>query len=383
LENNHSFDVIIAGAGPAGSTCALALKESGLRVALIDKSKFPRDKVCGDAIGGRVKSVLRKLDPELLSKLEAFPDKNISKAWRLYAPNGKEVEVNFTHPGYVSRRREFDNFIFSRARDSKHVEVFENFYLDEIKRSDGKITVTDKLKTSISAKIVIGCDGAHSEVAKQLAGFSVNHSHYSGAVRAYYENIESFSDPHSIEIHLVKNFLPGYFWVFPLSSTSANVGFGMLSKDIGRRKINLKEALKKIIADTPLLARRFANARLEGEITGFGLPLGGVRRKISGDRFMLCGDAASLIDPLNGEGIGNAMLSAVFAAEQVKRCYHADNFSPGFISQYDQEIYRRLLPELRRKLLLQRIFNREWLINTTVNAAIRFPSLKNRLSKML
>jgi geranylgeranyl reductase family protein len=375
------FDIVIAGSGPAGSACALALKDSGLKVAMIDRSTFPRDKICGDAIGGRVKKVLREIDPDLLAELEGYPSKNRSSGWKLFAPNGKTIEVNFVNPGYVSRRLDFDSWLFGKTAGQHNLEMIYSEIVDI--NTDSGVQLTLHGDKKIRTSLVIGCDGAHSLVAKKLAGFKVDLRHYSGAVRAYYKGVEGTSGSEMLEIHLVNGFLPGYFWIFPLNDNLCNVGFGMLSSDIKERRIDLKVSLKQIIQSSPALSKRFANAELVDDVKGFGLPLGGKERTISGERFMLCGDSASLIDPLTGEGIGNAMLSGLYAARQAIRCFQKNDFSAGEMKRYDEAIYKKLLPELKKNLMMQRAFNRPWLINLLVNVAIANPGLKNWFAKKL
>jgi geranylgeranyl reductase family protein len=381
VKESH-FDIAIIGAGPAGTTAALALKESGLKVALIDKSSFPRDKVCGDAIGGRVKKVLGEIKSEFPNELKNYPQKNISSGWKLFAPNGKTIEVNFVNPGYVSRRIDFDDWLFSKVRGQKNLEIINSGISDLHSDENGIEIITDN-NEKVNATLVIGCDGAHSIVAKKLAGFKVDHRHYSGAVRAYYQDIEGTANSEMLEIHLVNGFLPGYFWIFPLYDNLCNVGFGMLSSDIKERRIDLKVALKEIIQSSSSLKGRFRNARLVDDVTGFGLPLGGIARNISGHRYMLCGDAASLIDPLTGEGIGNAMLSGMYAAKKAIKCFEKNSFSAHEMKGYDEAVYNKLLPELKKNLFMQRAFNRPWLINLLVNVAIASPGLKNWFAKKL
>ena len=356
---------------------------TGLKIALVDKAKFPRDKVCGDAIGGRVKHVLRKIDPEYINKLDAFPATNISSSWSLHAPNGKSVDVHFVNPGYVSKREDFDNFLVDLVKDKGHITMIEGFFVRNISNEDGFQYLVNDLGDKLQTKLIIACDGAHSVAARQLSGFRVDHRHYSGAVRSYYKNISGITDKHSIEIHLLEGFLPGYFWIFPLGDTTANVGFGMLSDDIRKRKIDLKASFKKITNDNLKLSERFKYAEAISPLEGFGLPLGGKVRPISGTGFMLCGDAASLIDPLNGEGIGNAMWSGYYAAKQAEQCFVKNDFSSGYMCSYDKAIYKKLGNELRSKLLMQKVFNRPWLINALVNLGIKNPRIKNWIGRRL
>lgn len=376
------YDIVVAGGGPAGATCMLALKDSGLKTAWIEKSGFPRDKICGDAIGGRVKKVLKEISPALAEELDQYPEKNASAGWKLFSPNGKEITVRFVNPGYVSRRLDFDAWLMEKARMGNTAMKFDSG-LKDICHGSECVELDLEDGTRLTASLVIGCDGAHSVVAKQLAGFKVDHRNYSGAVRAYYRDVKGTAGSSMLEIHLVKGFLPGYFWIFPLHNNLCNVGFGMLSSDIKERRIDLKAAIKQIIQTSPALSERFENAVLVDDVKGFGLPLGGTRRAISGNRFMLCGDAASLIDPLTGEGIGNAMLSGLYAAQQAVRCFSQKDFSGEAMHHYEKSVYGKLLPELRKNLVLQRAFNRPWLINLLVNVALFSPGLKNWFARKL
>ncbi len=291
--------------------------------------------------------------------------------------------MRFTKPGYISRRSDFDNFLLGLVRQHTQISFMEEFTVNQVVQTGSGLELFPEKGEPVQCRLVIACDGAHSVIAKQLADFRVNMRHYSGAVRAYVENISHFSDPNALEIHLLKDHLPGYFWIFPLSESTANVGFGMLSSDISKRKINLKHVFREIISQAPGISERFRNARLEGEVEGFGLPLGGVRRKISGNNFMLCGDAASLIDPLNGEGIGNAMWSGYQAGLHAGKCFAANDFSEEFMRAYDESVYSKLGKELRSKLFLQKVFNREWLINFLVRIGQKNSWLKNKIARKL
>ncbi len=378
-----TYDVVILGAGPAGCTCALALHDAGLKVALVDKSDFPRDKVCGDAIGGRAERVLRELDPDLADEFSrrAFGVK--AAGWRLVTPRGRSVTARFVKPGRVVRRWDFDHFLFEQLRVKfPTLRLLTGLTVKSIRNTgEGFELLADGLQ--LKARFLVGCDGANSIVARQLVGRTVDPAFHSGAVRAYYRGIKGVQGNELLEIYLLKDFLPGYFWIFPLPNGAANVGFGMLTSDISKRRIDLKAALDAIIRSNDELRDRFRFAVREGTVTGFGLPLGGKVQQLSGDSFLLCGDAASLIDPLNGEGIANAMWSAQIAARHIRQAFKSGAFGHDSLQAYDRELYSKLGPELRRKLLMQRVFNRPWLIESLVALGNRIPWLKDRVARRL
>src|SRR6185436_17613791 len=172
------------------------------------------------------------------------------------------------------------------------------------------------------------------------------------------------------ELHFVKELLPGYFWIFPMPGGYANVGVGMLSQHVSKRKVNLKNEMLNIIRSHPEFSKRFEGATLEGDIKGWGLPLGSRKRKISGANFLLAGDAASLIDPFTGEGIGNAMTTGMIAAGYIQKAIAANRYDAAFLSAYDKEVYSKLWKELRISRTLQKLSAHAWLFNFVIRKAI-------------
>jgi geranylgeranyl reductase family protein len=351
------YDVVIIGAGPAGCACALALRNSGLKVAILDKQDFPRDKVCGDAIPGRAVKTLKQISPEFAEAFKNFPKKYLTKKTSV-SYKGRVMNFYWKNEAYTCARMDFDNFLFSMVKQNTGFDVYTNTHIDDVTANENSITITAKNKTiAFNAKMLIGADGAHSIPAKQLANRLMDRNHHVGSVRAYYSNISN-TDNNTTEIYFDKKFMLSYLWVFPLPGNTANVGFGMLSSEIVKKKINLKKTFYQFIEETPGLTERFKNARQTGDLEGFGLPLGSRTVTVSGNNFLLAGDAASLIDPVSGDGIGNAMLSGKLAAEQVIKSFKANNFSAAFMQQYDKSLAGMLGKELKWRFKVQRIFSK-------------------------
>ncbi len=359
----EKFDIIICGAGPAGTACALALGSSGLKVALVDKSNFPRDKICGDAIAAYVPKVLNTINPHYPKALAAFTAKEKVSTIRVVSPSEKVLDVSYGEDGFISTRLKFDNFLLDLVKQLSNVKLFLNTPIqDVVVSNDGAyVILNDGLK--LEAKLIIGCDGEQGIVRKKLTKTQLDPKHHAAAVRAYFKNVKNIPEG-TFELHFIKDVIPGYFWIFPLPNNEANVGLGLLSKTVSERKLNLRQEMMRIIETNHAIKERFEGAEMISKVEGYGLPLGSRKTTISGNRFMLCGDAASLIDPLTGEGIGQAIISGRYAGWQAKKCFEQNNFSASFMKQYDKTVYDKLWKEHRRSFIIReliinnpRIFN--------------------------
>lgn len=384
-----NYDVIIIGGGPAGATAALYCRRYGLKTLLVDKSRFPRDKVCGDAISGKSLRVLRDLDLERKLRLEPQVE---AHGVLFSAPNGKVARIPFTPPsakrqsmGYVCRRTVFDRVLFSAAKNAA-TDCFEGFIVDQLVREGEQVRgitghfTHDSTPRTFHAQVVLGADGFVSLVARQTGLYQHDSEHWCVATRGYYRGIADMSD--YIEIHFVDAVSPGYFWIFPLENGWANVGIGMLHAALKKHRINLMQAHLTATQVEPFKSR-FARAELAGNIVGWNLPLGSKRRTIHGNGFMLLGDAAGLIDPFSGEGIGNAMVSGEIAARVLARACAQNDVSAASLSEYANLLWREIGNELKTSHLLQRIGQVKPLLNFVVGKAAKSMEVANWISSMM
>lgn len=346
---SEDFDVIICGAGPAGCTAAMALGSSGLKVALIEKENSPGEKVCGDAIPAFVPKVLNTIDPAYARAFEEIDSKNKIGVCRITGPGKKVIDLKFSEFGFVCRRQIFDSFMFGLASRVPGITVFQGTTIRDVSVNHAEAVVSTDKHPGLKAQIVIGCDGVNSIVRRKLTGNKISSGESSVAARGYFRGISECS-PDTIELHFIKELLPGYFWIFPLPGNQFNVGLGMPSKKISDNRINLREELLNIIKNVPYLARRFSGAEMTGEIKGHLIPLCTAKIPISGKRFMLCGDAASLVNPATGGGIGQAMQSGRYAGWHALKCFEKRDYSHDFIKAYDNTVYSKIWKENLRYL---------------------------------
>ncbi|MDO8624569.1 MAG: geranylgeranyl reductase family protein [Candidatus Diapherotrites archaeon] len=387
-----TFDVIVVGAGPGGSACAMYLGNAGLRVLLLDKAVFPRDKTCGDAIGAKSQAVMRELG--FLNEIESIDHAKIYGVL-FSSPNQATVTIQFPDSdpqtgkgGYCIRREVFDDFVFQHAKAHTNVTAIEAFQVTELVQENGFVTgikgtdIKTKQNAQFSAKAVVGADGASSIVATKLGLNAVIPDHDCLALRAYYDGISGMTP--NIEIHFVDSLLPGYFWIFPLENGRANVGVGMVTKDIKSHKISLQKEMFSVIENHPMFKERFRNATRTSDVKGWRLPFGSYRRKVNGNGWVLIGDAASLVDPFSGEGISNAMYSGKIAAEQIISILKDGKpVTEEALAPYTQKLWATLGNELSTSYKLQRIGRNKFLLNLVVGRASRSKKMQEMISGML
>lgn len=383
-------EVCILGAGPGGCAAALQLAKLGRKAVVLEKAAFPRDKVCGDALSGKVMRTLERLDPVLAERVNSDAHRMPSWGVTFVAPGGRALRVPFSRdrgmgkpPGAILPRIHFDHLLFERASAATGITILEDHPARSFERSEGIWTVkVDGMQGPVRCRVILDASGANSYFARHVAGLPMEPRHHAAGVRGYYSGVKGLDPEGFIELLFLDELLPGYLWVFPLPNGRANVGLGLRSDHVARRRMDLKATMIDLLATHPLLKDRFHSATLESGIKGMGLPLASKRRRLSGDGYMLIGDAAHLIDPFTGEGISHAMISGVHAAVVADEALAAGATDATVLGTYDARVWNRLGKELAISTRLQQLANKPWLFDFVVDRANSNPALADTISSM-
>ena len=296
-ENGSAFDVIVVGGGPAGSAAAACNAMNGCKVLLIEKDLWPRDKPCGDAVGGKSLSHAKELG--VLELVDESPHYVVDSIL-FGSANGSEVRVMLPketyeaqglQSGYALPRQQFDWLMFYRGQEIVREHggsVIQGYSVLEVTHESegGSAQITgvrvkeggkrgEGPELTFTAPLTIGAGGYNCPVARtiteELHGEPLrDDEHFCGGYREYWEGVEGFEgDTGPIEIHFIDEVLPGYFWLFPVRDGLVNVGIGMLISEQRKQK-GMKKSLKKIqewvIKEHPRFKERFANASMIDEI---------------------------------------------------------------------------------------------------------------------
>jgi geranylgeranyl reductase family protein len=316
--DGHLHDVIVIGAGPAGSSCGYWLADAGWDVVVVEKKQFPREKTCGDGLTPR--AVRQLADMGLEEKLAGSHRYTGLRAFGF----GQSIEMqwpahpNFPDYGYTITRHDLDGLVAEKAAAAgatllQGTEVTAPIVDDSAPRRGplptlSGVTVKDKASggtRDIRARYVVVADGSNSRIGRMLGTARRRQLPLGMALRGYYRS-DRHDDPF-IESHLdirdpEGNVVPGYGWIFPMGDGRVNVGVGLLSTEQRWKGINTSTLMDTFVGYAPA-SWGISPETSCGPPTGGKLPMGLSVGPRVGPNVLVAGDASGVINPFNGEGI--------------------------------------------------------------------------------
>lgn len=357
-------DAVVVGAGPAGATTAILLAEQGLSVVLLDRERFPRDKVCGEYLSPEGRRILDRLG--VLSTLEARGARPL-RGMRVLAPDGTLLLGDYDAAGswrghrphaLAARRRMLDHLLVERAR-AVGVVVREGVRVVDILRDRGHVTgvVAAPVRPApraaqveaMPARLVVAADGRASVVVQRLG---LRRSHPWLHRLALVADVEGAAgDPERGDIVLAP---PAYSILNPVADGVGNLSLVIPMEDARRHKTDLAGYFDAVTRALPGFRDRLRGARRVGPVRALG-PLAYRVAPPSTGGVLLVGDAAGFLDPFTGEGIYAALRSAEHAAEVGARAVRAGDVSAAALAPARVRHAREFAPKTRVTLILQRV----------------------------
>jgi geranylgeranyl reductase family protein len=310
-----STDVVVVGAGPGGAAAAITLACAGRAVTLVDKARFPRDKICGDGLTAGALRLLEGLglEPGEVPSWQRVDDVVVR------GPSGHEVTFPLPRGrgtyAAVARRADLDAALVERAR-TVGVTVLDGHACTGVTEHADEAALTVDGLGEISAGFVVAADGMWSPVRKHLGLATPGYRGEWHAFRQYFTDVGPRAAS-ELTVWFEPDLLPGYAWSFPLPGGRANVGFGIQRGGKVARIQEMATIWPELLERPHVRAVLGETARPESPHRAWPIPARIDDAPLTADRTLFVGDAATATDPLTGEGIGQALLTGVLAADAI------------------------------------------------------------------
>ncbi|GIJ23376.1 geranylgeranyl reductase family protein [Micromonospora lutea] len=323
----NDADVIVVGAGPGGSATAYHLARHGVRVLLLEKTEFPREKVCGDGLTPRAVRQLIRMGVDTSPEAGWLHNRGLR-----VIGGGVRLELDwpdlasFPNYGLVRTRLDFDDLLAQRAVAAGAKLRTSVNVVGPVLDGDGRVVGVqgedgpDKAPVTFHAPLVVAADGVSGRFPLALGLAKREDRPIGVAVRRYYRSAARHDDDYleswlELRSKGTNELLPGYGWIFGLGDGRVNVGLGILNSSSAFGKTNYRRLLTDWLANTPAEWGMTDETNAEGSILGAALPMGFNRVPHYTRGVLLVGDSGGMVNPFNGEGIAYAMESGELAAE--------------------------------------------------------------------
>ena len=341
---------------------AFYLSRAGIPSLILEKTSFPRPKVCGDILTSNVLRAIHEAEPDWMQdlinqpwtmNLEATAFGGTKKAGFVMPFNSPSNQAMGLPSCLTARRHDFDHWLFEKVKAEPLVEILEDCPVKSI-RKKGEGFVLESKQGEFAASYLLLATGANSPLTKMLVpGQEILPRHSAVGLRMYFKNSEPHAQKSLSEYYLFdRKFMPGGLYVTPFSDGGVNVNAVMRLDTFNKRRPKLQELAMDFLNAHPELGPRFMNAEQEGAAAGCTLFFGTKRRPISAGNCLLLGDAAGLTDATNANGIGHAMISGQIAAKRVVAAIAAGME----ISGYDEAVFARLRNSLKAGRVMKSLF---------------------------
>lgn len=322
---------------------AWSLARRGVRVAVIERAHFPREKVCGDFIEPAGQRLLQRMGVH--AALQASSQSPISSTRIYFGPRigfrgtipYYQTDHGLASHGVVLPRHDLDHHLLEHARAAS-ADIYTGCIANRIQREDGWIHVSARSKESelsLRSRLIVGADGAESIVARAFDLESTDRAHISIAQRAYVEGVEV--QPGEATVWFDEDIVPGYGWMFPMAGGRANIGVGTLSETCSRHGHSVPRSFAAAIERLKIRHPGCAHIELTSK------PIGGVVKMYGGagpnyfDGGILIGDAGSFADPMTGEGITQGMESALIGSRVLLQALELGRFDAAFLAGFERD----------------------------------------------
>ena len=370
----EQWDVMIIGAGPAGSTAAVHLASKGHRVLLVDKRSFPREKVCGDGLITDALNCLERM--ELRERVESIGYK--SKVAMIFSRSRIKYEFR-VEPFITIRRKILDSLMAEKAVESGATFArgkFTGITTEPDGLTTCSVSGSDKL---LRTKVVVMGTGANVELPKRIGMVQAPKATHV-AVRCYVRSSIKFDCP---VLSYDKSVLPGCAWIFPLGSGEYNIGCCISCQDILRRHMNIQKTFNNFMSDFPLARHIMDHTKymtpLKGDVLCTGLK--GVIPYSESRNLLAIGETIGTTLPLSGERVGKAMESGELAAEVIDEAFRSEQLIQ--LRRFPTLVEEKLKPRYPSYEAAERWVTKFWLNDLTAICLKGSKNLRNALAGVL